>query len=156
MKGYRTIAYNVIALVAGLLGLHLSMDNVNMWLDLGAALFPAGNIVLRMFTTTPFGQQVVELTHIFKMDSDDISLLAGAVAAALPPPPVAILSSTADPSPVPLPAIDLSAVVTALGAAMDAVAQAHAAVSAATTVSNPAPQPALAAAQTGEVANVAA
>jgi hypothetical protein len=136
VKGYRTIAFNLFALVAGLLGLHLTVDNVNMWLDLGAALIPAGNIILRMFTTTAFGRKVAQDVASVGLHPDTIRDLAGtiatAVANALPPPPVV----TSGAAVVEKPVIDLSAVAEAMANALGAMQQAHAAVAAAVTVSS--------------------
>lgn len=128
MKGYRTLIFNAIAVVAGLLGLHLTMDNVNTWVDLFVALVPVGNIVLRMVTNTAFGQKVAQEIASVGLHPDTIAQLAGAIAAALPPPPI---QGDASAVPVQPPAIDLGAVAGALGQALEAMQQAHAAVSAA-------------------------
>jgi hypothetical protein len=136
VKGYRTIVLNLVALVAGLLGLHLTMDNVNMWLDLGAALFPVGNIVLRMFTNTAVGQKVSEDMASVGLHPDTIrdlaTTIATAVANALLPP-----VTTSGAAPLEAPSVDFGAVAKALGSALESLSAVHTAITAAATPAIP-------------------
>ena len=53
MKGYRTIAFNALMLVGGLVGAELDPTLVDRFLEAFLAVWAAGNGLLRAITNTP-------------------------------------------------------------------------------------------------------
>ena len=53
MKGYRTIAFNVLMLIAAVTGAAWTPELINEWIEAIAVIWAAGNAVLRAVTNTP-------------------------------------------------------------------------------------------------------
>lgn len=52
IKGWRTIAFNAVMLIAVLVGLNWSPETVDKYIEAGAIVWGAGNAVLRAVTNT--------------------------------------------------------------------------------------------------------
>ena len=145
MKGYRTLLFNLIAAVAGLIGVHLAPATVGCYADLIVLVLAAGNAVLRFVTTTPVGRSQhpgaeVSLSEIAEAVARRLPKIDPAEIAALLPAPVIAGPANA------APAVDFAAVAESLAKALDGVQAAHAAVTAAlpppvAQAVDPAPQP---------------
>lgn len=58
MQGYRTIIFTLLMTLIGLLGVKVSPDLANHWLDVFFAVWGIGAILLRQITTTPVGAAI--------------------------------------------------------------------------------------------------
>lgn len=74
LKGYRTIIFAVVAMLAAKAGLHWSGAQSNVVVDAIPDVFAGLMIVMRLFTSTPLGQKVekvavTQLTPIIGADA---------------------------------------------------------------------------------------
>ena len=53
MKGFRTIAFNVIMAIVGIVGASISPEMVDQFLEAFIVFYAAGNALLRKLTDTP-------------------------------------------------------------------------------------------------------
>jgi len=59
LKGFRTFFLAAAVLVLGLVGKHLQPEVINQYLDLIFAVISLAIVLLRMVTTTPFGNAII-------------------------------------------------------------------------------------------------
>lgn len=56
LKGWRTILFNLIMMVAVAVGVNWSPDQVTAYIDAIALIWGGGNAILRAVTNTPLGK----------------------------------------------------------------------------------------------------
>ncbi len=74
MTGYRTIVFNLIMGLAGIIGLQIAPDTAQHWAVIGVVIWMVGGVLLRFLTTTP----------AFKTLPPEVQKVADEIAASVP------------------------------------------------------------------------
>lgn len=58
LKGYRTILFNIVMLIAGIMGEELAPETANDLVEAFLVVWAAGNAFLRWITDSPIGEKI--------------------------------------------------------------------------------------------------
>ncbi len=124
LKGYRTLIFAAVMAVAGVLGHHLAPDLVNSWLDSIFAFAGVAIALLRVITTTPFGNaippEVAQVANLIAVATDK-----GSAALPAADPPAAADAPASGGATQTGPPADLVALAQSIAAARDTINAVH-------------------------------